>query len=173
VDQGLDKLRSAVRRCNELAHAYCGQPLFADVEGLSSDRVQTLRVPRNGALPAFQNEVTTLAILLIEHLNGDFFTAVGSHSGQSLARLTDWLQAATGRSEAEAKDMIGGLFAIQAIRSKAGGAHRGGTGGIEAMARAGIDNENLGAGFDQLVIGAVTSLEQIASVLESLSTNRE
>jgi hypothetical protein len=166
----LDRLRGAISHCNDAARRYAGHPLFADVEGLSADRVQAIRVPRSGSLPAFQDEVMSLAILLVEHLNGDFFAAAGiTTSGGSLQRLTAWIQALTEMPETDAKNVIGGLFAIQAIRSKAGGTHRGGSSGIEALSRAEIDPEDLAAGFERLVLGAIESLATLAALLEGLS----
>jgi hypothetical protein len=83
-----------------------------------------------------------------------------------LERLTAWIRHVAGKTDAEAKDVIGGLFAIQAIRSKAGGAHRAGSSGIEALARAEIDSEDLAAGFERLVVGAITSVEELKTILE-------
>jgi hypothetical protein len=140
--------------------------LFADVQGLSADRVKNIRPPRSGSMPAFQDEVMSLAILLIEHLNGQFFVKAGIKTGGSLERLTAWLRNVTAKSEADARDVIGGLFAIQAIRSKAGGAHRGGSSGMEALGRAEIDSEDLASGFERLVLGAITSVEELTTILE-------
>jgi hypothetical protein len=166
----LDRLRAAMKRCNQAAMSHCGRPLYAEVEGLSADRVRTLRVPLNASLPAFQDQVTTLAISVVEHLNADFFAAAESPSGQgSLARLTSWLQTETKASPEDAKSMIGGLFAVQAIRSKAGGAHRGGAAGNEALARSDIDLDDLPSGFERLVAKVAESLESVAGVLEASS----
>jgi hypothetical protein len=166
----LDRLGAAIHRCNELALRYCGQPLYAKIEGLSADRVRTLRVPLNSSLPAFQDQVTTLAITVIEHLNADFFAAAAAPAGPgTLSRLAAWLEAETGAAEEDAKAMIGGLHAVQAIRSKAGGAHRGGSAGIEALSRAEIDLDDLPAGFEHLVGRVTASLEAVADVLECLA----
>lgn len=170
----LDRLYAAIERCNKAAVEYCGQPLYATVEGLSADRVRTLRVPLNASLPGFQDQVTTLAITAVEHLNSDFFAAAGSPSGQgSLAKLASWLQGSTGAEPVDAKAMIGGLFAVQAIRSKAGGAHRGGEAGIEALERAGIDLDDLPGGFGRLVDKVTESLDAVAEVLESLPSRMD
>lgn len=167
----LDQLRAAIQRCNKAALRYCGQPLYAEVEGLSADRVRTLRVPLNPSLPAFQDQVTTLAIMVTEHLNADFLKAAGAPAGQgTLSRLAAWLQAETKAPAEDAKAMIGGLYAVQAIRSKAGGAHRGGSSGQEALARAEIDLDNLPAGFERLVVRVTDSLEAVADVLEGLAS---
>lgn len=166
----LDRLRGVVERCNEAATRYCGEPLYAEIDGLSADRVRTLRVPLNASLPAFQDQVTTLAIMVTEHLNLDFFKAAGAPSGQgTLSRLAGWLQAETNTADKDAKAMIGGLYAVQAIRSKAGGAHRGGSSGIEALARAEIDLDDLPTGFEQLVVRVTDGLEAVAGVLEGLA----
>lgn len=166
----LDRLRAAVQRCNEAAMRYCGQPLYAEIEGLSADRVQTLRVPLNPSLPAFQDQVTTLAIMVTEHLNTDFLKAAGAPAEQgTLSRLAAWLQAETKATAEDAKAMTGGLYAVQAIRSKAGGAHRGGSSGIAALARAEIDLDDLPAGFEQLVVRVTDSLEAVAEILEGLN----
>jgi hypothetical protein len=162
----LDRLRGAIRDCNGAAQKYCGEMVFAAVDGLSADRVKNIRVPRSGSLPSFQDEVMSLAILLIEHLNPQFFAKAGVEKGGSLERLTTWLRNATGKSEVDARDVIGGLFAIQAVRSKAGGAHRGGSSGLEALGRAEIDPEDLAAGFERLVLGAITSVEELTTILE-------
>ena len=162
----LDRLRRAIRDCDEAAQRYCGEKLFADVDGLSGDRVRNIRVPRNGSMPAFQDEVMSLAILLVEHLNAQFFVKAGVGKGGSLERLTAWLRNATGKTDADAKDVIAGLFAIQAIRSKAGGAHRGGSSGIEALGRAELEPEDLAAGFERLVLGAITSVEELTTILK-------
>ena len=69
-------------------------------------------------MPAFQGEVMSLTLLLVEHLNTQFFTKAGVGKGGSLERLLAWLRNTTGKTDAYAKDVIAGLFAIQAIRSE-------------------------------------------------------
>ncbi|MEJ7798195.1 MAG: hypothetical protein WKF42_06820 [Solirubrobacteraceae bacterium] len=169
----LDRLRAAVRRCNEAAVRYCRQPLYVEIEGLSADRVRTVRVPLNPSLPAFQDQVTTLAIMVTEHLNAGFFEAAAAPAGpRTLSRLAAWLQAETNCGAEDANETIGGLYAVQATRSKAGGAHRGGSSGIEALARAEIDLDDLPAGFEQLVVSVTHSLEAVANVLEGLKAKK-
>lgn len=118
-NEPLDHLRAAMERCNEAARRYCGEPLYTEVGGLSADRVRTLRVPLNPSLPSFQDQVTTLAIVVTEHLNLDFLEAAGAPSGEgTLSRLAAWLQAETKAAKEDARAMIGGLYAVRAIRSK-------------------------------------------------------
>jgi hypothetical protein len=96
----------------------------------------------------------------------------GVGKGGSLERLTAWLRNTTGKTDAYAKDVIAGLFAIQAIRSKTGGAHRAGSSGIEVLSHAEIDPEDLAAGFERLVLGAITSVEELTTILkESVPVN--
>jgi hypothetical protein len=168
--EAIDRLRAAIEHCNQAARSYCGEPMYADIEGLSADRARTLRVPLNPSLPAFQDQITTLAIVLNEHLNLDFLNAAGAPTASgTLARLAGWLEAVTTSTAEEAKEMIGGLFAVQAIRSKAGGAHRGGTAGLEALARSEIDLDDLPGGFERLVLRASESLEAVATTVEGLT----
>jgi hypothetical protein len=168
-DEGVERVRRAIEECNEMAQLYCGKPLYAEITGMNADRIQTLHTPLNSSLPAFQHQITTLAILIADHLNSDFFSAVGAPAAEgSLNRLAGWLQAVLDVSREEAREVIGGLFAVQAIRSSGGGAHRAGEGGNAALERAQIDMDDLPDGFERLAQRAAESLDNVRDTLNSL-----
>lgn len=167
-DEPLDQLRDAIERCNQAALAYCGKPFYAEVTGLNAQRVRTLHKPLNSSEPAFQHQVTTLAILVVDHINSEFFKAVEAREGQGLNRLANWI-AETQKIELDkAKEIIGGLYAVLAIRSSAGGAHRAGERAMSTLERSKIDPSDLPAGFDSLVRSATASIERLGEILRGL-----
>ncbi len=168
-DEAVDQLWAALRECNEAAVRLCGQPLYAEVGGMNRERLEAMHVPLNSSLPAFQHQVTSLAILVADHLNSGFFDAVGAPSGQgSLNRLAEWLEHSLRVSRDEAREKIGGLYAVQAIRSSTG-AHRVGDDAIPALERAGIDRDELPTGFERLVAGATEAIRNVTAELRGLS----
>jgi len=169
-DEGIDRVRAGVAGCNAAAVAYCGKPLFAPVAGLNQQRIETMHAPLNDSLPEFQHQVTSLAILIVDHLNIEFLKAVGAPAkGSTLSRLALWLASELGLSEAEAKDIIGGLYAVYSVRSEAGGAHRAGSRASEVLARAKIDLDDLPTGFEALARMAGESLEELEIRIRELA----
>lgn len=171
-DEGLDRVRAAMDECNEAAVAYCGEPLFAQVEGLNDERIRVLHTPLNDSLAAFQHQVTSLAILLVDHINAGFFKAAGAPTeGSSLARLAGWLASTFELAEEDAKDVIGGLYAVLAIRSSGGGAHRAGSKATQVLERAEIDIHALSAGFEALCHRVADSLVDLRDRLRGLAAD--
>jgi hypothetical protein len=168
----VERVRQAIEECNEVAAAYYGVPLYAAVEGMNKSRLGAMHTPLNSSLPAFQQQVTSLAILVGDHVNADFLTTVGVPKGGSpLNRMAEWLEGALSVSREQARDLIGGLYAVQAIRSEAGAAHRAGERANEVLSRAGVDPDDLPAGFDTLAEGAARSIENVRDALRSLSSS--
>jgi hypothetical protein len=168
-DSAVDRVRQAIEDCNEAAVGYCGEPLYADIKGMNAQRLKTLRTPLNSSLPAFQYHVTTLAILVVDHLSSEFFAGVAAPKGSSsLNRLAEWLESACQLDRGAARDLIGGLYAVQAVRSEAGAAHRAGETAGAVLERAGIDPEDLPAGFERLALGVVAALETVRQKISEL-----
>jgi hypothetical protein len=168
-DAGVEKLREAIDRVNEVALQYSGAPLYAPVTALNEQRMRSLHQPLNNSEPAFQHQVTSLAILVADHLNSDFFSAVEAPMGSAgLNRLAEWLESVLSVSREEARDMIGGLYAVQAIRSSAGGAHRAGDRTLATLERAGIDPHALPAGFEQLAVRAAEAIDRVREAITGL-----
>ncbi|MGE5527388.1 MAG: hypothetical protein ACM3Q9_01840 [Methanosarcina sp.] len=169
-DEGVDRVKAGVSECNEAAIAYCGEPLFTPVEGMNEQRIETLHTPLTDSLPAFQQQVTSLAILLVDHLNIDFLKAAEAPpDGGPLKRLAEWLGSEFSLSEADAKNILRGFYAVYSIRSEAGAAHRAGSRASEVLDRAGISLENLPVGFESLAHLAADSLDELHARLTGLA----
>ncbi len=168
-DEGVDRVKAGISKCNETAIAYSGEPLFTPVEGMNEQRIETLHTPLADSLPAFQQQVTSLAILLVDHLNIDFLKAVEApSSGGPLKRLAEWLASAFSLSEPDAKSILRGFYAVYSIRSEAGGAHRASSRASEVLDRAGIDLDDLPAGFESLANLAADSLDELNTRVKRL-----
>jgi hypothetical protein len=168
-DEGVQRVKAALSECNEAAEAAFDVPMFSEVDGLSAQRIETLHTPLNDSAPAFQHQVTSLAILLVDSLNPEFLKAANApEDGGGLSRLAGWLEQTFGLAPDDAKDEIGGLFAVLAIRSSGGGAHRAGSRAPEVLERAGIDLDNLSEGFEKLAQLAADSLVRVCDRLRSL-----
>lgn len=155
-------LKRAIAAVNEVAEARYGEPLFADVEEAHVEAVRTMRVPANASMPTFLEQVRTLALLIIDHLNGRLLEAAGTPTEDSgtLNRLARLVSTLSGEEFAQAKERIGGLFAVQAVRSNIA-SHRTGPKVDETFARAGISKCELPRGFSKLVEGATASLDYL------------
>lgn len=169
-DEGVDRVRAGVEKCNKAALSYCGVPLFTPVEGLNAQRIATLHRPLNDSQPEFQHQVTSLAILIVDHLNVEFLQAVGAEGeGGPLSRLVAWISSTFSLADEDAKDIIGGVYAVYSIRSKVA-THRAGSSGVEALERAGIDLDDLPAGFESLAQRAAKSLDELCGRINSLTS---
>jgi hypothetical protein len=78
-----------------------------------------------------------------------------------LARLVSIL---IGEDFEQAKKRIGGLYAVQSVRSNVV-AHRTGPAADKTLARAGISKFDLPAGFTRLVEGATESIDDLRSMM--------
>jgi hypothetical protein len=118
-------------------------------------------------MPAFAEQVRSLALLVVDHLNPDFLAAADAPvSDGPLNRLALLVQALSSRSTEDAKQIVGGLFAVQAIRSTVV-VHRTGPKASEALERAGISEHDLPRGFVRLLDRAAVSIEEITRVLQT------
>jgi hypothetical protein len=168
-DEGIDRVKVGVERCNQAALSYCGVPLFTPVEGFNAQRIAALHKPLNDSQPEFQHQVTSLAILIVDHLNVEFLQAVGAGGkGRPLNRLATWISSTFSMTPEDAKDSIGGIYAVYAIRSKVA-THRAGSSGAEALERAGIDLDDLPAGFESLAQGIAESLDELCCHINALT----
>lgn len=169
VDEGVEQLRAAIETTNQASIAYCGVPLYDEPTRFNEERIRALHAPLNNSAPAFQHQVTTMAILIGDHLSSTFFDKVKAPApGRGgLTRLAEWIERDTDRSHEDARALIGGLFAVQSIRSSTT-AHRAGTGSAKAMERAGIEADDLPEGFELLARGAADSLQALADVIKGL-----
>jgi hypothetical protein len=140
-------------------------PIFADIDKMHAQSISVLRIPANSSMDAFVQQIRVLALLVVDHLNPEFLRAVNAPAGDgSLNRLVLMIRDRAGLDEAAARDLIGGLYAIQAIRTTLS-AHRTGTKADEALARAQISIHDLPAGFVRLVEGPVRSIRRLIDLL--------
>jgi len=152
------ELKRAIEEVNRIASARFGTPIFADIDKMHAQSISVLRIPANSSMDAFVQQIRALALLVVDHLDPDFLHAVRAPAADgTLNRLALMIRDRAGLDEAAAKDLIGGLYAIQAIRTTLS-AHRTGTKADEALARAQITIHDLPAGFVRLVEGAVRSI---------------
>lgn len=164
----ISRLKEAISKANDAAEARFGQTLYAAIDETHAESIRVLRIPPNNSMTAFLEQVRPLALLLIDHLNPELLDSAGvSRSGQgSLNRLAQLVSATSGKSEEESRELIGGLFAVQAIRSNVS-AHRTGREADSTLQRAGISKLDLPAGFASLVSRAAESLENLRQVFEA------
>lgn len=166
--RGVQRLKQAVAAANAAAHAAYSVPLYAAIDPMHEQSVAVLRTPANNSLAAFQEQLRVLAILVVDHINSEFLTAAGADKGGgegTLARLTKIVASTKRASETEAKELIGGLFAVQALRSNLS-AHRTGAEAERALARANISLGRLPQGFDALVDRACDAVVALTAMLE-------
>lgn len=165
-------LRVAMADADQAALKRCGVPLFDTVGHLDQQRAGALHVPTNASLSAFQEQLTRLAVVTVEHLSTPFLDAVDAPQADgSLARLAEWLASATGRTVTDARDVLGGLYAVQALRSSMA-AHRAGERARDALARAGVALDDLPAGFARLVAGGTAAISAVAGALSEAAGPR-
>jgi hypothetical protein len=164
----IEDLRAAISEVNDAAIEYMGVPCFADPTGMDVQRINALHVPLNRSAAAFQQQITNLAILLVDHLNKGFLDAVqAKRADGQLNRLATWLSDVLDCAFEDAKALIGGLYAVYSIRSSVG-SHRAGERGQDALARSEIHETDLQRGFEALCDRARDSLIEIRDALRSL-----
>jgi hypothetical protein len=161
----IPELRRAIESANA-AEGRFDEPLYAPIEEVHAEAVRTMRTPANGSFAAFNDQVRTLALLVVDHLSGRFLDAAGApaDSQGTLARLARLVAATSGDELDQAKERISGLFTVQAVRSNVA-AHRTGPRVEETLARAGINRHDLPAGYLRLVTGATTSIRSIGELM--------
>ena len=158
----IDDLHEAIAEVNSAAEALCGMSLIREPQELDRDRVDTLHVPLTNSIPAFQASIITLAVLVIDGLNPDLLDQIKAPKADgSINRLAEWISADRGLEIGAAKDVLAGMYAVQALRSKAS-AHPAGSAAEKALDRAGVDLEQVRTGFEGLLEGVIASLDYLA-----------
>jgi hypothetical protein len=166
-EQGpIPELRRVVGAANAAAEERFGEPLYAAVEEVHVPAVRTMRVPANSSFAAFNDQVRTLALLVVDHLSSRFLDAAEAPPDNNgpLNRLARLVGALNGEEFEQAKDRIGGLYAIQSVRSNVA-SHRTGPRIEETLARSGISRYDLPAGYIRLVEGAAASIAYLRDLL--------
>lgn len=155
-------IKRAIAAANEAAEARYGVPLYRrEIDAVHAQTIEALRIPANGSMDAFAEEVRALALLVVEHLNSDFLTTAEAPAADgTLNRLALLLADLRGIDAEQARELIGGLYAVQALRSTIV-AHRTGERADAALQRAEISRTNLVAGFMRLAERAATSIDAI------------
>ena len=117
-------------------------------------------------MPRSTNRCATLALLVVDHLSNSFLTAAAAPPDNSgtLNRLAGLVAALSGEELKQAKDRIGGLYAVQSVRSNVA-SHRTGPRVEETLARAGISRYDLPAGYERLVEGATASIQGLRELI--------
>jgi hypothetical protein len=166
-DSPIGRLKAVIAAVNEAANARFGHPLYADTDLTHAQSINVLRVPANNSMSTFQEQLRGLAILTVDHINGTMLNIANIASpetGGNLNRLPLLYAELSGTSINVAKEQMGGLFAIQSLRSTIG-AHRTGAKGEQALTRAQIVATDRAGGFAQLVARAIAALESLERVL--------
>jgi hypothetical protein len=159
------ELKRAIKEVNRVTIARFGEPIFADIDRMHVQSISVLRIPSNSSMDAFAQQIRPLALLVVDHLNPEFLRAANAPEAEgTLNRLALMIRDRSDIDEAGAKELIGGLYAIQAIRTTLS-AHRTGARADEALARAQISIHDLPAGFVRLVEGAVQSIRRLIDQL--------
>jgi hypothetical protein len=171
IDEGpIADLRRSLSKANASAVARYGELLFSVTDDVHAESVRTLRVPANESTTSFLEQVRTLAILVVDHLNSRFLDAAGvpPDSEGTLKRAALLLGMNEGQELSRAKERLRGLYAVQSVRSNVA-AHRTGPKADQTLARAGISRMDLPAGFVRLVEGATESIDNLRAVINGLS----
>ncbi len=166
--RGVERLKQAIGALNVAAQARYAQPLYSAIDPMHKQSVAVLRIPANNSLAAFQEQLRTLAILLVDHINSALLDAAGVKKVEgegTLNRLATLVATLRKVDLNIAKEQIGGLFAVQALRSNLV-AHRSGSAAGKVLARAHITLRRLPQGFEDLVNGACDAIESIRKALE-------
>lgn len=160
------ELKRAIGDANEATQRRIGQDLFAPIDPMHAESIRVLRIPANDSLTAFLDQVRPLALLVVDHINSDFLAATGITASKegTLNRLAEVVSVLADKSFDDAKDIIGGLYAVQAVRSNLS-AHRTGRKANDTLDRAGISRFDLPAGFEQLVRNAAAAILSIAEIV--------
>lgn len=159
------RLKKAIAEANTVSKARYGEPLYASPDAMHGAGINALRVPPNPSMEAFIHQIGPLALLVVDHLNPEFLRAANAPGAEgTLNRLAFLIRDLVGTTDAEAKKMIGGLYAIQAIRSTLV-VHRAGEKAAKALERAGIHSYDLREGFRDLVERAAVSIEMVKEIV--------
>jgi hypothetical protein len=162
----------AVDAVNEVAIRLADVPLIRPPDPINAERVRVLHIPGNRSMPAFQQQLVSLSILLIDGLNKALLERVGApRAGGQLNRLSSWIGEARAVGESEGRDALGGLYAIQALRSKMG-AHRAHSELADALRRAEIEVDELPAGLRRLIVGACEALDRLYDELAQIEASK-
>jgi hypothetical protein len=161
-------LKRAIAAVNAAAEEQFGEALFAPVEEAHVEAVRTMRVPANSSFAAFNEQVRTLALLVVDHLSSRFLDAADAPADDTgtLNRLARLLATLSGESFEQAKDRIGGLYAVQSVRSNVA-SHRTGPLVDQTLARASISRFDLPAGYLRLVEGAAGAIGYLRDLLNN------
>src|SRR5207249_4920894 len=112
------ELKQAIHELNQIAEARFGAPVYAKLDAMHAQSIRVLRIPANASVDAFAQQVRSLAILVVDHLNPDFLKAMQAPSADgSLNRLALLIRDLAHIDEVAAKDLIGGLYAVQDRKS--------------------------------------------------------
>jgi hypothetical protein len=161
------RLKEAITAANEVAEQRFQHPLYAEVDPMHAESIRVLRIPPNTSIDAFVEQVRPLALLVVDHLNPAFLEAANAPPADgTLNRLALVLADLDGRTEDDARELLGGLYAVQSIRSTVV-SHRAGATAQRALERAEISLYDLPTGFVRLVERARTSIEAVTAVLRS------
>jgi hypothetical protein len=160
----IDALHAAIANVNDAAQELANEDLIREPDELNRDRVRTLHVPFYNSIPAFQTAIETVALLVNGNISIAFLDAVNAPKADgALNRLAAWISDNRTTKLAEAKELLGGLYAVQALRSTIA-AHRAGAEAEKVLERAQVDLEHLPAGFRRRIEVVVESLDALAQV---------
>lgn len=163
------RLKAKIAAVNEASMAGYGHPLYAQLDPTHVQSIKVLRIPPNKSMTAFQDQLRVLAILAVDHINGKMLDSAGivaSANEGTLARLARLHAHLSQIDDKTARAQIGGLLAIQNLRS-AMSAHRTGSRVGNELSRAKIALTDLPGGFVQLVMGAIDALDDVERGLRS------
>ena len=163
------RLKAAIAIVNKAAIERFGYPLYASIDPTHEQSIKVLRVPANNSMRAFQEQILALAVLTVDHINATMLDKTKITGPESEGPLNRMARVYAGLSETSfesAKEALGGLFAIQSLRSTVA-AHRTGIKGTAALTRAEIESTDRRSGFVRLVVRATAGLESFAQVLNS------
>ncbi|HET8932002.1 MAG TPA: hypothetical protein VFN67_01115 [Polyangiales bacterium] len=168
------RLRAAMSAVNKAAIKRFGHPIYAATDPTHEQSIKVLRVPANNSMRAFQEQILVLAVLTVDHINAamlDNAKITGPENEKPLNRMARVYAGLSETSFEAAKEALGGLFAVQSLRSTVA-AHRTGDKGTAALTRAEIVSTDRRSGFAQLVVRATAGLESFAQVLSSNAGSR-
>ena len=166
-DEPIAALKGAIRRANHSCEARFGHPLYSELDAFHAPTISALRLPANDSMDAFIGQLSPLSLLTVEYLNPDLLNAAGAPKAEgTLNRLAGLLQEIQELGEPEAKDLIGGLYAVQSLRSSLV-AHRASARSRRDLERAEISTHDLREGFDRLVRKVTMSIIAVAMAVEA------
>lgn len=162
----IGELHAAIAGADEAAIAFAGVPLYRrPLDPTHRPEIEGLRIPTNDSLGAFKNQLAPLALLLVDHLSSDFLTSATAPAAHgTLSRLALLVGRLAKKDEPAARDFIGGLIAVQALRSNVG-AHTTGREAEKALSKASIQKGHYRKGFQDLVQRATKALRDLEALL--------